>query len=96
MEGGHQFQAIHIRAGRVRPLSKSKLRVEFETSEQRDETLGRLRDSGKVTAEPARKTRPMFILKGITKEVTVEELVQVLKRQNPGVGDPDRDGDVEL
>lgn len=80
----------------VRPLSKSKLRVEFETSEQRDETLDRLRDSGKVTAEPARKTRPLFILKGITKEVTAEELVQVLKCQNPGVGDPDRDGDVEI
>lgn len=81
---------------KVIPISNNKLRIEFSTTGQRDETLARLKDSGKVSAVAAKKSWPMFILKGISKDITSEELIHVLKTQNPGIGDPSCDGDVQI
>lgn len=81
---------------RVKPLCNNKLRVEFSTVEQRDETLARLRDSQKASAAAANKANPMIILKGISKDVTPGELIRAIKIQNPGIGDINNDTDIQL
>lgn len=85
------FRECDYAPTRIQPVSNNKLRVEFDTTQQRDDTLARLSDSEKVTAEPARRRRPMFIVKGVIKETPSEELVNILKRQNPALGGSEAD-----
>lgn len=76
------FKSGNYAPARVQPLSGNKIRVEFDTSNQRDETLGKLRDNKDIQVEAARKLRPMMILKGIHEETPVEELTDIIKNQN--------------
>lgn len=68
---------------RTRPLSSTKLRVEFETQQQRDETLRRIPDGTAVRAEAARSLDPTIIVKGIRRDTPPDELITVIKKQNP-------------
>ncbi|CAG4989836.1 unnamed protein product [Parnassius apollo] len=76
------FRASKYAPTRVQAVSNNKVRVEFDSEEDRDETLKRLSDSKDVTAEPARKFRPMIILKGISVDTASEELLDIIKFQN--------------
>ncbi|CAG4948660.1 unnamed protein product [Parnassius apollo] len=67
---------------RIQRVSNNKLRIEFDNQQQRDDTLSRLETSDEVKAEPVRSLRPMVILKGISKDVPVEDLVKIKRHQN--------------
>ncbi|XP_061380947.1 proline-rich protein 36-like [Danaus plexippus] len=67
------------------PVSNNKIRVEFDTQAQCDDALTKLRSKldAPVTAEPARKLKPMLLLKGVSSDMAPEDLVSTLLRQNP-------------
>lgn len=67
---------------RIQAVSNNKLRVEFDSRKERDDTLSRLNDATDIRAEPARSIMPMAIIKGISKEVPSEELTNIITRQN--------------
>lgn len=71
---------------RVQSISKNKLRVEFQNQVQCEETLANLKDSETITAEPAKKLRPMLILKGVSNDIPIEELTDIIKQQNYTIG----------
>lgn len=67
---------------RTVPISNYKLRVEFEDNEQQNQVLQKLSSSNIVCAEPAKRLRPMVVLKGIHTDVKPEELVNIILSQN--------------
>ncbi|XP_064292928.1 uncharacterized protein LOC135309979 [Plodia interpunctella] len=67
---------------KVRSLRQNKLKVEFDTIAQRDETLKKVNQIPGITAEEAKLRRPLIILKGISKEVQREELIEIVSNQN--------------
>ncbi|CAG9581158.1 unnamed protein product [Danaus chrysippus] len=79
------FRDCTYAPARVSPVSNNKIRVEFETQAQCDDALSKLRSKpdAPVTAEPARKLKPMILLKGISSDMAPEDLVSTLLRQNP-------------
>ena len=72
---------------RVQPIAKNKLRVEFQNEIQCEETLVNLKNSTVITAEPAKKLSPMLILKGVSNDIPVEELSEIIKQQNNTIGE---------
>lgn len=81
------FKNYSFAPSKVIPISKNKLRVEFETIAQRDETLKQVMTSDEIEVETAKKLKPMFILKGVYKETPSEELTEILLHQNPFIKD---------
>ncbi|CAG9572033.1 unnamed protein product [Danaus chrysippus] len=79
------FRDCTYAPARVSPVSNNKIRVEFDTQAQCDDALSKLRSKpdAPVTAEPARKLKPMILLKGISSDMAPEDLVSTLLRQNP-------------
>lgn len=80
------FKSVSYAPAGIQPVGKNRLRVEFDTVDQRDETLKRLETSTEIRAEPSRKLRPMVILKGISKQTPTDELTTLIMQQNPEVG----------
>lgn len=80
------FKQVGYAPAGVQPVGKNKLRVEFDTTEQRDETLKRLEAVPDIRAEPSRRLKPMVIVKGIYKQTATDELTQLIIQQNPEVG----------
>lgn len=76
------FRNSGFAPARVQTVSNNKLRVEFNSREERDDTLNRLNGAEHVHAEPARMILPMVIIKGVSKDVPSEELVDIVIRQN--------------
>ncbi|CAG4949792.1 unnamed protein product [Parnassius apollo] len=58
------YRTANYAPARVQAVSNHKLRVEFDTTEQRNDTLQKLKSSEHVSVEPAKGLRPMIILKG--------------------------------
>ncbi|XP_072948355.1 uncharacterized protein [Epargyreus clarus] len=79
------FKEVNYAPAGIQPVGRNKLRVEFDTADQRDETLKRLESSTDIRAEPSRKLRPMVILKGVYKDTPVEELTELIVKQNAEV-----------
>lgn len=79
------FKSMSYGPSRVLPVSRNKLRVEFDDVQHRDETLNRLENSSEVTAEPTKKLLPMLIVKGVSKDISPDELTGVIKTQNPTI-----------
>ena len=79
------FKQQTFAPARVQHVSNGKVRVEFDNVQQRDDTLGRLASVSGLKAEPARRQRPLVVLKGVSKDVASEDVVQLLGRQNPSV-----------
>lgn len=79
------FQNTNYAPAVTKLLSNGKVRVEFDNAEQRDLALLRTNTNvnGEVRAEPARALKPMFIIKGIPKEVANENLTEIIINQNP-------------
>ncbi|XP_045458125.1 uncharacterized protein LOC123668438 [Melitaea cinxia] len=82
------FRELGYNPARVVPL-KGAIRVEFDSERERDDTLNRTKTApnSKVSAEIAHRLRPMVIIKGISKEVPSEELIDVILAQNPELGE---------
>lgn len=79
------FKSLNFAPARVQSLSKLKFRVEFDSEEQRSETLKRLAKDPNLNAETARKLKPMVILKGVSKDIPQEELKDLILHQNPSI-----------
>lgn len=79
------FRDTNFAPARVATLSNKKVRVEFDTTAQRDAALKKMASVTTVQAELARKRRPMVIMKGIMKMIDPTELVPVLQAQNPSL-----------
>ena len=79
------FKQQTFAPARVQHVSNGKVRVEFDNVQQRDDTLGRLASVSGLKAEPARRHRPLVVLKGVSKDVSSEDVVQLLGSQNPSV-----------
>lgn len=77
------FRSLTFLPTKVVPVSHNKLRVEFSNAEERDTILDMVNASNsELSAEVARQLRPMVIVKGINKEVPVEQLLSTIKHQN--------------
>ncbi|KAI5638965.1 hypothetical protein NE865_08417 [Phthorimaea operculella] len=76
------FKEVSYAPTAVYPVAKNKLKVEFDTPAQLNETLRRLENSTEIRAEPTRKLKPMILLKGIYKDVPTDELAQLIINQN--------------
>ena len=79
------FRDKQYAPSRVKIISNNKVRVEFLNETQCQDTLKELKKSKIVSAEPAKKLRPMLILKGVSKDIPLEDLTSVIKQQNPTV-----------
>ena len=79
------FKDADFAPAKVQPVSNNKVRVEFDNVQQRDATLRKLSSVKKLKAEQARKLRPLVILKGIVKDVKPDEVVSLVKHQNPSI-----------
>lgn len=79
------FKRLNYAPTSIRAISNNKLRVEFNTSSQRDETIEHLKDCSEGKAEPARCLKPMCILKGISNDTPANELIDIIKNQNEEV-----------
>lgn len=76
------FREVTYAPAGIKPVGRNRLRVEFDTTGQRDETLKRMQASSEIRAEPSRRLKPMIILKGVSKQTAPEELTQLIVRQN--------------
>ena len=93
------FKNTSYAPAKIVPLSNNKIKVEFDTLEQRDETIRRVNSSEEsgVVAECARKLKPMCILKGISKDIPKEEVVNIIVEQNETIKEVVAgDGDIGL
>lgn len=79
------FKQVNYAPAGVRHVGKNRLRVEFDTAVQRDETLQRMQPSASIRAEPSRQLKPMIILKGILKHTPLEELTNLIVSQNADI-----------
>ena len=70
---------------RVQHVSNNKVRIEFDDAKQRDNTLNKLKTVTSIKAEEARRRRPMMILKGIHKTIGRDELIELIREQNPTI-----------
>ncbi|CAK1581403.1 unnamed protein product [Parnassius mnemosyne] len=83
-----QFKNHTFAPAEVKKVSNYKLRVEFDNQEQRDEILEAInKPDSLVSAEIAKKLKPMVILKGIFKDTPVSELNDIIIKQNPKIKD---------
>ncbi|CAG9574307.1 unnamed protein product [Danaus chrysippus] len=78
------FRDCTYARARVPPVSNNKIRVKFDT-QAHDDALIKLRSKpdAPVTAELARKLKPMILLKGISSDMAPEDLVSTLLCLNP-------------
>ncbi|XP_030039606.2 uncharacterized protein LOC115455053 [Manduca sexta] len=79
------FRDSEYAPARVQAISRNKLRIEFDRTEERDDALTRLRNATDVRAEPARYLKPMVLLKGISIDIPAEQLTSIILKQNPNI-----------
>ena len=82
---GVSFRDACFAPAKLQRVSNNKIRVEFDTDDQRKEALRKLESVLELKAEPARRLRPLIIIKGVSKAVKSEELTGLLTKQNPGI-----------
>ena len=70
---------------RVHPVSNNKIRVEFDKMDDRDTALRKVKCVAQLTAEEGRQRRPMLILKGISKDVSPDDVIPIVMIQNAEV-----------
>ena len=88
---GVSFKDVCFAPAKVQPVSNGKVRVEFDDVSQRDIALTKLKSVTDVRAEPARRSRPLVIVKGVSKDVSDDDVVGLIIQQNPGLGAKDDD-----
>ncbi|CAK1549485.1 unnamed protein product [Leptosia nina] len=67
----------------ISPLSKGKIRVTFETEDNKKNALQQLTKSSTLKAEEERRYDPLICLKGISKTTPEEEVIDMIREQNP-------------
>jgi hypothetical protein len=79
-----QFTDTNFAPANVKFVSNNKLRVEFDTEEQRRKTLDKIADnkSSSITAEESKLLKPMVIIKGISQAINTNEICNIIIKQN--------------
>lgn len=88
---GVSFKDVSFAPAKVQPVSNGKVRVEFDDVNQRDIALDKLKSVKDVKAEPARRSRPLVIVKGVSKDVSEDDVAGLIIQQNPGLNATDDD-----
>lgn len=74
----------------VRFVSNNKIRVEFDTMQQRDDTLTIINSKNAgIKAEPSKTLNPMVIIKGISADIPPQSLTETILIQNDYNNDDD-------
>lgn len=81
------FRDAGFAPAKVQTVSNGKVRVEFDTAQQRDAALLKIREVPSLKAEESKRRRPQVILKGVCKETEVDDAVTLLFDQNPTLKD---------
>ncbi|KAL0803222.1 hypothetical protein ABMA28_017314 [Loxostege sticticalis] len=83
------FRDTNFAPAGVKFVSNNKIRVEFDSNEQREKTLKKINDKPDcpVHAELSKSLRPMIILKGVPADIPAEDLANILKGQNECIQD---------
>ena len=68
------FKDSSYAPAKVQVVSNNKVRVEFDSEVQRDETLRKLDLATSIRAEPARRRLPLVICKGVAKDIASDNL----------------------
>ena len=68
-------------------VSNGKVRVEFDTVQQRDSALRKIREVPSLKAEESKRRRPQVILKGVSKETVFDDGIALLFDQNTTLKD---------
>ncbi|KAL4719336.1 hypothetical protein ACJJTC_010829 [Scirpophaga incertulas] len=78
------FTDTNFTPSHIKFVSNNKLRVEFDSEEQRQTTIDKVNLSANklVKAEEARLLQPMVIVKGIANQIITEELSSIIIKQN--------------
>lgn len=77
------FRDTNFAPARIQQLSNNKVRVEFESHRHLEVALHKAsHPNSTIIAEEAKKLQPMIILKGISTQTPVEELVDTIYEQN--------------
>ena len=88
---GVTFHDKDFAPARVQTISNGKVRVEFDTRDQRDTAMDLAEKVSSLKAEVAVRRRPMMILKGIAKDTDIGEgdiaPLQAMVNQNPDLKD---------
>ena len=91
------FKNATYTPARIQPLSKNKVRVEFDTEDQRNATLKIAQGNKNINAEEAKRRNPMVIIKGVDNSIKSEELINLIRHQNPSVDSAfKQEGDIRL
>lgn len=82
------FKNTNYSPASVRFVSNNKIRVEFDTKQQRDETISRINtENSEITAESSKVLNPMVTMKGISKDTSPDSLVETILNQNDYIKD---------
>lgn len=90
------FRKLAFAPSKIQPVAYNKVRVEFEDQRQRDEAMQKFIQVQHFTVEVAKRRNPLIQLKGIHKSTGKEELIEVIKLQNPTLGDSKEGETMEL
>ena len=84
------FKDCNFAPSKVQPVSKGKVRIEFDEVQQRDEALRKLAFVTSIRGQPAKRSNPLIIVKGISKDLTEDDAMDLITKQNPTIsGGPD-------
>lgn len=81
-------KSINFREGgyaplRISPLSKGKIKIIFENNNNKTDALNQLHKSPNLLVEEERRFDPLIFLKGISLDTPENDLIGIIKDQNP-------------
>ena len=79
------FQDVPFAPAKVQTVSNGKVRVEFETVQQRNKAFQKIREVPSLKAEESKRRSPQIILKGVSKDACFDDAAALLFKQNPSL-----------
>ncbi|CAK1545376.1 unnamed protein product [Leptosia nina] len=80
------FRDTNFAPAGVHFVSNGKLRVEFDRPEQLEVAMKKIGESNpEIQAEVSRKLRPMFIVKGVSSDISATDLKYIIINQNENI-----------
>lgn len=81
------FRDTNFAPAAVKYVSNNKLRVEFDTAQQRDITLRKIeaKHDSQIRAEASKMLSPMIVLKGVPESIPTEDLTGIITGQNDSI-----------
>ncbi|XP_052758208.1 uncharacterized protein LOC128202324 [Galleria mellonella] len=76
------FRQLGYAPCKIQPISKGRVRVEFDSPQHCKETIERTKSIQGLAAQEEKLKRPLLILKGISKSIAREEQIEIVCSQN--------------